>query len=180
MQLRTLVLTPWMSPHRIATWQDGVVLAVTGKCDVLEEYDVECASPSVCIQVPAVARLRKEIHANKRGVKFSRTNVYQRDGHRCCYCAPSVGRHPAKDLTYDHVLPRSRGGQTTWENIVTACRRHNTLKDDRTPAEAGLHMHFQPHKPRVLPMTAPFLVDLASMPEQWEPYVRAMVRQQAG
>jgi 5-methylcytosine-specific restriction endonuclease McrA len=176
MSLRTLILTPWMQPHRLATWQDGVVLAVTEKGDVLEAYEAICASPSITLAIPAVVRLRKEIHANKRGVKFSRSNIYQRDGHRCCYCPPSAGRYAPKDLTYDHVLPRSRGGVTDWTNIVTCCKSHNTKKDRKTPAEAGMHMHFQPYKPRVLPMTAPFLVDIASMPEQWGPYVHAMAR----
>lgn len=171
--LRTLILTPYMAPHRLGSWQDGVVLAVTSKVDVLEEYEAICSSPSVSLAIPAVVRLRKEIHANKRGVKFSRGNVYLRDGYRCCYCGV---KFPPRDLTYDHVVPRSRGGQTTWENIVTADRRCNTLKDDRTPGEAGLHMHYQPRRPRVLPLTVPFLIDVAAMPPQWAPYVGAMQR----
>jgi 5-methylcytosine-specific restriction endonuclease McrA len=173
MSLRTLILTPWMQPHRLATWQDGVVLAVTEKGDVLEAYEAICASPSITLAIPAVVRLRKEIRASKKGVKFSRTSIYQRDGYRCCYDGK---RYAPKDLTYDHVIPRSRGGATDWLNIVASCRPCNTKKDRKTPAEAGMHMHFQPYKPRVLPMTAPFLVDVASMPEQWGPYVHAMAR----
>lgn len=174
--LRTLILTPWMLPHRIATWQKGVTYVVCDGAEVLEAYDVECASPSIRLQIPSVVRLVKEIRANKKGVKFSRENVYTRDGHRCCYCAPSVGRRPSRDLTRDHVLPRSRGGQTTWENIVTCCKPHNTQKDRRTPAEAGLRMHFQPHKPRLLPTTSPVLVDLAAAPPQWLPYLGSAAR----
>lgn len=167
-KLRTLVLTPWMACHRLASWQDGVVLAVTGKGEVLDSYDVECASPSVSLQIPAVVRLVKEIHANKRGVKFSRANVYARDRYRCCYCSE---RFAPKDLNYDHVLPRSRGGATDWENIVTSCKTCNLRKDNHTPAEVGFKMHFQPFRPRVLPMTGPVLIDVASCPEQWVPYI---------
>lgn len=173
MSLRTLVLTPWMSWHRIATWQDGVVLAVTGKGDVLDSYEAVCASPSISIQIPAVVRLVKEIHANKKGVKFSRVNVYQRDRHRCCYCGE---RFAPRDLNYDHVLPRSRGGVTDWDNIVTSCKTCNLRKDNRTPAEAGMHMHFKPFKPRVLPMTGPIIVDVANMPPQWLPFAHGAVR----
>jgi 5-methylcytosine-specific restriction endonuclease McrA len=169
MSLRTLVLTPWFSPHRIAGWQQGVVAVLSGIAESVEQYDVVCASPSVSIQIPAVIRLVKEMHANKKGVKFSRANIYSRDGYRCCYDGK---RYPAKELNYDHVIPRDRGGQTTWENIVTACVVCNSKKRNRTPAEAGMRMFFQPHKPRVLPMTAPFLVDVVNMPVQWVPYVR--------
>ena len=168
MSLRTLVLTPWFSPHRIAPWQQGVILAVTGKGEVVSDYDVECASPSVRLQIPAVVRLTREMHANKRGVKFSRANVYTRDGHRCCYDGK---KYAPRDLNYDHVMPRSRGGKTDWENIVTSCKVCNLRKDDRTPAEAGMRMHFQPFRPRVLPHTSPVIVDVDTMPEQWAPYV---------
>jgi 5-methylcytosine-specific restriction endonuclease McrA len=177
MSLRTLVLTPWMSPHRIASWQQGVVAVLSGAADPIEQYEAVCASPSVSIQIPAVIRLVKEIHANKKGVKFSRANVYARDGQRCCYDGK---RHPLRELNYDHVIPRERGGPTTWENIVTSCYACNSRKRNRTPAEAGMRMHFQPYKPRVLPMTAPFLVDVASLPAQWAPYVRGHTEAAAG
>jgi 5-methylcytosine-specific restriction endonuclease McrA len=168
MSLRTLVLTPWMARHRIAGWQDGVVLAVTGKGEVLESYEAVCASPSVSLQIPAVVRLTKEIHATKRGVKFSRTNIYARDGHRCCYCG--LRFHP-RDLNYDHVIPRSRGGKTDWDNIVTSCKRCNVHKDNRTPAQAGMRMHFQPFRPRVLPMTSPVVIDIETAPAEWRLYL---------
>ncbi len=171
--LRTLVLTPWMQPHRLASWTDGVVLAVTHKVDVLEEYEAVCSSPSVSLAIPAVVRLRKEIHANKRSVKFSRASVYQRDGYRCCYDGL---RYAARDLTYDHVLPRSRGGRTDFANIVTACKPCNSRKDRKTPAEAGMRMFFQPYVPRVLPMTSPVIVDVDACPSQWLPYLGAAAR----
>jgi 5-methylcytosine-specific restriction endonuclease McrA len=173
MSLRTLVLTPYMLPHRIASWQDGVVLAVTFKAEVLEAYDAVCASPSVSLQIPAVVRLVKEIRANKKGAKFSRQNIYTRDGYRCCYC--NVKFYP-KDLNYDHVVPRSRGGATTWENIATACIKHNLEKDNRTPAEAGMRMYFKPYKPTTLPTTSPVLVDLETAPVQWLPYLGRQTR----
>ena len=180
-ELKTLILSPWMAPHRIAHWHDAIVLAVTDKADTLESYDVVCSSPSVSLQIPAVMRLRKEMRATKKGVKFSRQNVYQRDRYMCCYDGKT---YAARDLTYDHVIPRSRWAGdpakvTDWLNIVTACRQCNVYKDDKTPLEAGMRMHYQPFVPRVLPMTAPFVVDVARMPPQWEPYVRAMLARTA-
>jgi 5-methylcytosine-specific restriction endonuclease McrA len=178
MQLRTLVLMPWMTEiNRVTNWKNGVVLAVTSKADVLEEYDVECSSPSLRIQIPAVLRLRKnEMRRTKKSVKFSRQNVYARDRYRCCYCGLTK---TAKELNYDHVIPRLRGGKTVWENIVTSCYGCNGRKGSRTPAEAGLTMHYRPYRPTVLPLTPPVAIDLSTAPALWLPYLSIMQTQSA-
>jgi 5-methylcytosine-specific restriction endonuclease McrA len=88
--------------------------------------------------------------------------------HNCCYCGER--KHP-RELNYDHVVPRERGGKTVWENIVTACFACNSKKRNRTPAEAGMKMHYQPHRPRVLSNTRPLLMDLAKVPQLWIPYL---------
>jgi 5-methylcytosine-specific restriction endonuclease McrA len=170
MDPRTLILNAWMSPHSIATWQQAICLLVTGKVDVLEEYEAEVSSPSVTIRIPAVARLRKELSAHKKGVKFSRVNVLTRDGFRCCYCGH---RKSARELNYDHVVPRHKGGRTVWENIVTSCYDCNSRKGNRTPEQAGMRMHFRPYRPRTLPMAQPFLVSVDALPAQWQPYLEA-------
>jgi 5-methylcytosine-specific restriction endonuclease McrA len=176
MELRTLVLSPWMQPHGILGWQQAIVLVVDGKVDVLENYEATIASagnryegrPPLVVEVPAVARLRKAVRMHKDGVKFSRANVYTRDRCRCCYCG--LKKSP-KELNYDHVIPRERGGKTVWENIVTSCFKCNGQKRNRTPQEAGMTMHFQPHRPRVLSNTRPMLVDLDKVPALWLPYL---------
>jgi 5-methylcytosine-specific restriction endonuclease McrA len=168
MEPRTLILNAWMSPHSIVTWQQAVCLLVTGKLDVLEEYEAEVSSPSLTIRIPAVGRLRKEISLHKKGVKFSRINILTRDGFRCCYCGH---KKSPRELNYDHVIPRCKGGKTVWENIVTSCYACNTRKGRRTPKEAGLRMHFQPHRPRVLPMTQPTLFLANAIPDPWKPYL---------
>ena len=175
-QLRTLILTPWMDVHRVVGWQKAIVHAVTGEADTLEVYDAVCASPSVSLQIPAVMRLSKSMSVNKSKPKFSRPNVYARDGYRCCYDGK---RHPIHELNYDHVLPRSRGGKTVWGNIVTSCIRCNLRKGHKTPAEAGFRMHFKPYVPTSLPM-APALVSVGPRtPSQWLPYLRAPMQQTA-
>ena len=177
-QLRTLVLMPWVREiNRVTDWRNGVVLAVTGKADVLEEYDVECASPSLLIQVPAVLRLRRsDMQRSKKSVKFSRQNVYARDKYRCCYCGQRKARH---ELNYDHVIPRVRGGKTVWENIVTSCYSCNDRKGSRTPAEAGLTMHYRPYRPTSLPITLPVAIDPATAPALWLPYLDIMQQTQS-
>jgi 5-methylcytosine-specific restriction endonuclease McrA len=164
---RTLLLTPWMAPHKIISWERAVVLLVTSKVDVLEEYDEEIRSPSVVMRTPAVVRLRKAGTTIKHAVRFSRVNVYTRDGFRCQYCGE---RQEMRRLNYDHVVPRVRGGRTVWENIVTCCYPCNDRKGSRTPEEAGMTLRRKPFKPSSLPVTPVLHVTRSEMPQAWLPY----------
>jgi 5-methylcytosine-specific restriction endonuclease McrA len=101
------------------------------------------------IQVPRVIRLLRYDRLPKHGVHLNRRNVLARDGHQCQYC----GRHlPIHQLSLDHVLPRSRGGPTTWENIVCACLACNVKKGGRTPLEAKMRLVRKPARPKRNPM----------------------------
>lgn len=173
MEPRTLILTPSWMPHDVASWQQAVTLLYTSKADVIESYDAEISSPSTTIRVPAVMRLRELRQTHKGGVKFSRTNVYQRDGFRCCYCGE---RKRPRELNYDHVVPRHQGGRTDWLNIVSACYVCNGRKRNRTPAEAGMRMHFQPKRPTHLQHMPPAFLATDELPEQWLPYVETLRR----
>jgi 5-methylcytosine-specific restriction endonuclease McrA len=101
------------------------------------------------IQVPRVIRLLGFDRVPRAKVKFNRRNLFARDGNRCQYCGK---RFPTGELSLDHVLPRSRGGRTTWENIVCACVRCNVRKGGRTPAEAGMRLIHEPARPRTSPV----------------------------
>jgi 5-methylcytosine-specific restriction endonuclease McrA len=168
MEPQTLVLTPAMAPIRIACWEESVVLVWQGKADALELYEATVSSPSITLQIPAVVRLHKNVHMHKNGVKFSRINVLTRDGMRCCYCGEK--KRP-RDLDYDHVLPRSRGGKTTWGNIVTSCKPCNRRKGSKTPQEAGMKMHFKPYTPTTLLRHQPLLFLVGHVPAEWAPYL---------
>jgi len=176
MATNCLVLTPWMAPHQTASWQEAVTLVYLKKADALEHYDAHVSSPSMTIQLPAVVRLRKAIVRNKTDVKFSRINVYTRDGFRCQYCGL---KRPMKNLNYDHVLPRSQGGKTLWENIVTSCIPCNLKKDCKTPEQAGMHLRKRPVKPKSLPMTGTFIPP-ADVSELWLPYLEQGVLDDVG
>ena len=166
MHTRTLLLTPWYFPIKVLRWQDAVKMKYEETVDVVVEYDDEIRSPSVTWRVPAVVRLRKMARAKGRGVKFSRRNVYQRDGYVCQYCGE---KKPASELNYDHVLPRVRGGKTVWENIVTSCYACNDRKGSRTPAEVGMTLLRQPIKPKTLPLP-PVIRPGSIVPEVWRDY----------
>ena len=125
-------------PLSLWPWQDVIKAVFLDRVDVVSTYDQVVHSPNFAMQLPSVVSLKQYV-AQDRPPAFTRFNLFLRDRFSCQYCRSGV------DLTFDHVVPRSRGGRTTWENIVTACARCNLTKGGRTPAEA----HMQPfHKPR--------------------------------
>jgi 5-methylcytosine-specific restriction endonuclease McrA len=165
--MRTLVLDRGYQPHRVVTWQRAVTMLFDGKVEVVEEYDEDIRSVTLTIKMPAVVRLLRAVRG-PRGVKFSRMNVATRDGFRCQYCGRKL---PLGSLTYDHVVPRSLGGLTCWENIVMACLPCNGKKGRRTPAQVGMRLLKAPVKPAWLPVIA-FRIDPAcSIPEAWVNWV---------
>ena len=127
------------------------------------------------IYIPSVASLINSTGSFKRGVKFSRINVFTRDNFRCQYCGESKKMGA---LNYDHLIPRFRGGKTVWENIVTACYPCNSRKGNRTPEEAGMRVLKKPYKPKTLPMMSPRF-DPKEIPLNWLPYVITFIGESA-
>lgn len=167
MYTRTLLLNTWGVPHRVLSWSDAICLVYQDRVVVLEEYDETVSSPSVTYYIPAVIQLKKSVSGYKKGVRFSRLNIFSRDGFRCQYCGE---RKPMRELNYDHVIPRKQGGRTTWENIVTCCYTCNRLKGGRTPDQAGMQLLRKPAKPHSLPLRAVF-IDGGNIPSAWAPYL---------
>ena len=97
---------------------------------------------NLSIRVPRIVRLLLFDRIPRQTVKFNRRNIFARDASRCQYCGR---RFPSSELSLDHVVPRSRGGQSTWTNIVCACTRCNARKGGRLPAEANMHLIRRPH-----------------------------------
>jgi 5-methylcytosine-specific restriction endonuclease McrA len=104
---------------------------------------------SLDIRVPRIIRLLVYDRLPQRAVKFNRRNLYARDENRCQYCGR---RFPTSELSLDHVVPRSRGGKSTWRNLVCCCVACNTRKGGRLPREAGMHLVRHPFKPRRSPV----------------------------
>lgn len=140
----TLLLNASYEPMKVIPWQRAITLILLGKVDLVEAYDQVVRGINHSLQMPSVVRLRRYARGRTKGVKFSRTNVYRRDGFACQYCGARPG---AASLTLDHVLPRAKGGRTEWTNIVTACVPCNAAKADRTPAEAGMTLPRPPVRP---------------------------------
>lgn len=172
---RVLVLTPSFIPHKVISWERAVLLYFSGKVDVLDSYDEILRSPSISLAMPSVVKLKRSPAAVKRSVKFSRANVFTRDGYRCQYCGSP--KKPA-DLNFDHVVPRQLGGRTIWENIVAACYPCNSRKAGRTPEQAGMKLLRKPYAPKTLPFTLPRF-DPRDVPAPWVEYVKGFLTQEA-
>lgn len=167
---QTLVLNQSYEPVKIVSWQRAITLLFLGKCEVIEEYDRDIKTTSFVIKIPAVVRLLNAFRRHKKPVKFSRVNIYGRDNYSCQYCGT---KKSIADLTYDHVVPRSQGGKTTWTNIVTACGGPggcNSRKANRTPTQAGMRLRKLPVQPTATP-TLVVTVSKTSVPDAWRDFL---------
>src|SRR2546421_8070781 len=144
---QVLVLNASYEPLNVCTVRRAHVVVVKGKAEVIEELDQSLHSATSTFPWPHVIRLVHYVRV-PRAVqrKISRRALFARDGWRCVYCGTSTGR-----LTLDHVVPRSRGGDSVWENVVTACAPCNLRKGDRTLDEASMTLTRQPHIPAPVP-----------------------------
>jgi len=139
--MRTLVLNAGYEPLGVVALRRAIVLVLADKATVLVADEVPVASATAAVPRPAVIVLTRYVRVPfGRAVHVSRRGVLRRDGHRCAYCGRSAG-------TVDHVLPRSRGGRDTWENLVACCLRCNGAKGDRTPEEMGWALRKRPATP---------------------------------
>lgn len=127
--------------YQTYSWGD----LLTGALDTrLRESFFSIRTVNQEIPVPKVIVLREYEHLPQRNLRFSRQHIFLRDDHTCQYCAKTL---PRAQLNLDHVVPRSRGGQTNWENIVTSCHRCNRAKGNRTPHEANMPLIRKPRRP---------------------------------
>ena len=167
MTAQTLLLSAGYEPIKVVSWQRAITLLTLGKIEVLEEYDREVRSPTIVFKMPAVVRLLRMFKRNKRVLKFSRINIYARDKYRCQYCSQKL---PISELTYDHVIPRSKGGKTAWDNIVAACAACNRRKGNRTPEQAHMRLLTRPTRPKWVPVMM-VRVNRDTAPNAWRDYL---------
>jgi 5-methylcytosine-specific restriction endonuclease McrA len=129
-------------PLSLWSWQDAIKAIFLDRVNVLSHYDRLVHSPSFEMKLPSVVCLKAYVKPARRPA-FTRFNVFLRDRFSCQYCGTR------EELTFDHVVPRSRGGQTTWENVVAACSPCNLRKGGQMPDDCGMHPHQAPFQPSV-------------------------------
>lgn len=164
---QVLLLNITYEPLKIINWKRAITLLFLEKVEVVEEYSREIHSVSFTIKLPSVVRLLMMVKKPKTPVKFSRQNIYARDKYKCQYCGR---RFPTEELTYDHIIPKSRGGKTKWENIVTCCIQCNRKKGGRTNTEAGMKLIRKPSRPTWLPALR-ITVGFREVPHSWRDYL---------
>jgi 5-methylcytosine-specific restriction endonuclease McrA len=168
MSAAVLVLDIGMQPHRVVSWQDAMCDIFLGKVEVVEySKDKTIRGVNRTWPMPSVVRILRSFKRDRLRTKFSRINVYARDGFVCQYCGT---KSMTEELTFDHVIPRAQGGKTTWENVVTCCIPCNREKADKTPTQAGMRLRSIPKKPHYLPS---IMVRIGKdTPPEWKNYWR--------
>ena len=160
---KALVLNATYEPLCVVPVRRAVVLVLKEKAEVLHATDAKLHSERRAFAVPSVIRLTYFVKVPFRArAALSRRAVFVRDGHRCQYCGAS-----AENI--DHIIPRSRGGEHVWENVVAACRPCNTRKEDRLLHEVGFVLRRKPMAPRELTWV---VVAVGTVHPHWEPYLQ--------
>ena len=144
MARKVLVLNQDYSAFSVCSVPKAFLLVFMNKAEMVsQDARAQLRTVTSAFPLPTIIRLNRYVNRPFRGsgVVLNRQNVFRRDNNRCQYC------HSSRDLTLDHVRPRSRGGNTSWDNLVTACKKCNSKKGDFTPEEAGMELLQQPFKP---------------------------------
>jgi len=132
-------------PLSLWSWQDTIKAVFLDRVNIVSEYDVAIHSPSFEMKLPSVVSLKSYVKPS-RNPAFTRFNVFLRDRFQCQYCGSG------HDLTFDHLVPKSRGGQTTWDNVLTACAPCNLKKGNKEPRELGtigMTLMNRPYQPSI-------------------------------
>ena len=130
-------------PLSLWSWQDTIKAVFLERVNIVANYDHAVHSPSFEMKLPSVVSLKTFVKPSTHPA-FTRFNVFLRDSFTCVYCG---AEHPTHELTFDHVVPRSRGGRTSWENVVTACGPCNLRKGSRLPQEIRMFPRHVPRQP---------------------------------
>lgn len=170
--MAVLLLNASYEPLSVIPMRRAVSLMLRGRVDPATEDALSINSSADSMAVPRVLRLRRYINVPRRGARWSRRAVFQRDSYTCIYCGITLGDHKkgktmTRDkFTLDHIVPKSRGGGNTWGNTACACATCNQRKDNKLPNEAGMKLLWEPKIPRVN-----YLVASVDVPESWKVYL---------
>ena len=160
-----LVLNTTYEPLNVCSWRRALVLLLKDKAEPLELSSSSCHSERDEFLLPLVIRLHSYVNVPRRHCKrISRRAVFARDRHRCQYCGSE------HHLTVDHVIPRSKGGDDSWENVVAACAPCNLKKADRLPHMANMRLMRTPRSPDAFSFV---FLHVDEVHESWRPYLVA-------
>ena len=163
MKLKALVLNLDYTPISVCSVQRAFLLIYLSKAELVKEnssYQLHTVNDTY--SMPAVIKLSRYVNVPYKGVVLSRDNVFKRDGFKCQYCGTE------KELTLDHLIPKAKGGKTSWNNLVTACKSCNAKKGNYSLEEAGLELNLRPFRPSYIM----YLKDLSGNNyDEWKPFL---------
>lgn len=161
---KTLVVDSSFIARSIISTERAFVISYKGNAEVVAEHPetFNLVNPELTIYKPSIIRVFKYVKQTMHKVPLTRENIYRRDNYECVYCGCST----QKLLTLDHVIPQSKGGKNTWDNLVTACKACNSEKADLTLAEYGKEIP-EPKRPHYLML----LRAVHEIPKEWEPFL---------
>jgi 5-methylcytosine-specific restriction endonuclease McrA len=161
---KTLVVDSSFIARSIISTERAFVISYKGNAEVIAEHPetFNLVNPELTIHKPSIIRVFKYVKQNMHKVPLTRENIYRRDNFECVYCGCST----QKLLTLDHVIPQSKGGKNTWDNLVTACKPCNSEKADLTLEEYGKEIP-EPKRPHYLML----LRAVHEIPKEWEPFL---------
>jgi CRISPR/Cas system Type II protein with McrA/HNH and RuvC-like nuclease domain len=140
---KVLVLNADYSPINVTSVYRGFNLVNKGKAEILKSSDNPIKAGITEYVRPLIIRLLNYVKYRSQKLRINRPRIYRRDNYECVYCGSK------KNLTIDHILPKSKGGQNTWINLITCCSPCNRFKGDRTPEEANMSMRYKPYEPSI-------------------------------
>jgi 5-methylcytosine-specific restriction endonuclease McrA len=159
---RALVLNATYEPLSVVPSRRAVILVLDRKAELLHHTGAAVHSEHLTVPIPSVIRLRTFVKVPfRRRAPLNRRGIFARDDQRCQYCGAAAE-------SIDHVIPRSRGGEHTWDNVVAACRPCNVRKRDKLLPETSMRLHRPPSVPRDLTWV---VVAAGNVPTHWEPYL---------
>jgi 5-methylcytosine-specific restriction endonuclease McrA len=160
-----LVLNASLEPLNVTSLKRAVRLVYSGKAEVVHDRGRAIDTPTFQMRLPSVIRMLYYITMKPRPIALTKKNVLLRDDYTCQYCGRATARATA---TVDHFVPSSRGGKSTFENLVCCCSPCNGRKKDRLPAEAGMHLRRKPRRPMVIPW---LVIRRNTGPTEWALYL---------
>lgn len=162
MKNKVLVLSKSYEPLSITSFRKAFLLVYMDKAEVVDSSDSIIRSPSQSFNLPSIIRLKTRPRYNLFSkVELNRKNIFRRDNNQCQYCGSG------DNLTVDHIVPKSKGGTSTWDNLVTACSSCNNKKDNKSLKEVGMNLRSEPKRPNYVH----FLVKKTTIQESWKPYL---------
>ncbi len=162
---KVLVLNQSYEPISICSVKKAILLLFLTKAELIAKRDgIVLNSVHSKVPLPSIIRLSRYINIPHKKIDLSRKNILRRDGFKCQYCGTTSG-----NLTVDHIIPKSRGGTDSWDNLVTACISCNNKKGNRTPEEAGMKLLAKPRKPNHIIFIKSFIG--SAIDNEWKPYL---------